>query len=213
MNKFRKAGLLISTLVIPALIFTFLKFFATNHFNLPYYHALHDENGKVLMSEGDTVFYKAVIKGLKTTDGNELSSDLLDNKVTVLSVFPPVYDNATALEYTQLGRVFALRQTIPYLQLITAAETWPKTEEDLPEAMGKEGWKVYTFSDSTGRMELYRSVKLDTAIPGVKNDRIVHRLVLLDQQLHIRGYYDGTDVEDIERLMAEIKILDYEKRD
>jgi protein SCO1/2 len=213
MNKFRKAGLLITTLVIPALIFTFLKFFASNHYNLPYYHALHDDQGNVLMTGGDTVFYKAEIKGVKPVGGGVLSSDVLLGKVTVVSVFPPVYDNATALQYAQLGRVFALRQTIPYLQLITAAESWPIAEEGLPEAMGGADWKVLTFSDSTGRAEFYQSVKLETAVPGVKNDRIVHRLVLIDQRGYIRGYFNGADVEEIERLMAEIKILDYEKRD
>jgi protein SCO1/2 len=38
------------------------------------------------------------------------------------------------------------------------------------------------------------------------------KLVLIDADGHIRGYYNASDLEETNRLMAEIKILDYEKK-
>ncbi len=49
MINFRKAGLLIVTLVIPALVFTFLKFFATNHYDLQHYFPITDTSGKIVV--------------------------------------------------------------------------------------------------------------------------------------------------------------------
>jgi protein SCO1/2 len=33
------------------------------------------------------------------------------------------------------------------------------------------------------------------------------KLILVDQDRHIRGYYDGTDPKEVDRLILETKIL------
>ena len=33
------------------------------------------------------------------------------------------------------------------------------------------------------------------------------QFILVDKQGYIRGFYDGTDPEEVDRLMAEVKIL------
>jgi protein SCO1/2 len=35
-------------------------------------------------------------------------------------------------------------------------------------------------------------------------------LVLIDKEMRIRGYYDGTDYQEVNRLMDEIKVLKWE---
>jgi protein SCO1/2 len=212
MNKIRKAGLLIVTLVIPALIFTFLKFFATNHYDLPYYHALRDDKGNVLIKDSDTTFYRPQIKGLKSLDGSVLSNELFSGKVTVLSIIPAVVDQVMRKEYAELERVYGLRTSIPYLELITATGLWPFEGGDLPKVMGTKGWQIALFSDTYGVSDYYNDLKLDTEVPGAKANRTENKLVLIDQSGYVRGYYDGADSEEIDRLMAEIKILDYEKK-
>jgi len=38
------------------------------------------------------------------------------------------------------------------------------------------------------------------------------QIVLIDRSKHVRGFYKAGDGEETDRLMAEIKILDYEKK-
>ena len=46
---------------------------------------------------------------------------------------------------------------------------------------------------------------------GGPNDFIhSEKLILLDSDLRIRGYYNGTDYEDVNRLMEEILVLNWE---
>ena len=46
-NKITKAGILVAILVIPALLFLFLKSFGDNQFTLPYYFPELDETGHI----------------------------------------------------------------------------------------------------------------------------------------------------------------------
>ena len=43
-------------------------------------------------------------------------------------------------------------------------------------------------------------------------DDFIHseQLILVDKHKHIRGFYDGTDYEDVNRLLDEIKVLEWE---
>ncbi len=57
----------------------------------------------------------------------------------------------------------------------------------------------------------YMAVK--TAGSGDQYDMIhTENFMLIDKKLQIRGYYDGTDPEDIERLLEDISVLKKEKK-
>ena len=88
MINFRKAGLLIITLVIPALFFTFLKFFATNHYDLQHYFPITDNSGKIVVNNGDTTFYKVPVIHLKNTNGQVVSEEFGNGQVTVVGYLP-----------------------------------------------------------------------------------------------------------------------------
>ena len=52
---------------------------------------------------------------------------------------------------------------------------------------------------------------LDEGDGGLQDFVHTENFVLVDKKKQIRGFYDGTDLEDIERLTADIKILQAEK--
>jgi len=54
---------------------------------------------------------------------------------------------------------------------------------------------------------------LDEGDGGLQDFIHTENFVLVDKKLQIRGYYDGTDNEDIERLIVDIKILQEEFKD
>lgn len=72
----------------------------------------------------------------------------------------------------------------------------------------------------TGRKtELYQQalnsylIATPQEVTGAEDD-FVHsqNLVLIDDELHIRGFYDGTNTQEVNKLMGDIKILKDEKK-
>ena len=212
MINFRKAGLLIITLVIPALVFVFLKLFATNHYDLPHYFPVTDTAGKIVVNNGDTLFYKVPGIRLKNTSGNMISEDFGNGQVTVVGYLPEHCLATCEIVLGQVERVFSLRQTIPYLNVVTLADKWDRTNKNYPQTLNTKGWKVLTGSEEEVKNAWNDKLKLLTEIAGSKTNSLETKLVLIDGEGHIRGYYNASDSEETDRLMAEIKILDYEKR-
>ena len=54
-----------------------------------------------------------------------------------------------------------------------------------------------------------KSYLVAKAIPDVKNHGMIHteNFVLVDRDKRIRGYYDGTNIEDMDKLLDDIQIL------
>ena len=69
------------------------------------------------------------------------------------------------------------------------------------------------FFGTGSKKELYRFARKGLFIVATDGDGgpqdFIHsdKLVLVDQQMHIRGYYDGTEAADINQLIADIKRL------
>jgi protein SCO1/2 len=202
MKNFSKAGLLIVTLVIPALIFTFLKFFATNHYDLSYFNPERDLNGQVLIQNGDTVFHK--VAGICLEGGANTNLKGL----TIVSYLPDVCDDSCKVMLAQLQRISDLRNDIPGVNIITAISSKHNVKE-LPEEIGKPGWRLVDRSKEVIDTCFAKDLGLDL---NVKKGPGSNRLVLIDDKGFVRGYYNGADEVDTDRLMAEIKILDYESK-
>jgi len=76
-------------------------------------------------------------------------------------------------------------------------------------------WNV-TTGDKKHIYELARKsyfVVLDKGDGGMQDFIHTENFVLVDKKRQIRGYYDGTDTKDMQRLIADIKILKNEFKD
>ncbi|MHA4737635.1 hypothetical protein [Dyadobacter sp. MSC1_007] len=199
MKNFPKAGLLIVTLVIPALIFVLLKLFATNHYVLPYFLPERDAQGEIRMQNGDTLFHKV------SGDCAAFDSAGFAGSTTVIHYLPTECDDSCKLGISEIERIAGLRSDVADLQILTVTEADAKPAGLLPADIGN--WKVaHGTSQQVGGCYLNElGMNLDTAgrYPG---------LVLIDEASHIRGYYKIGNRQETDRLMAEIKILDYEKK-
>ena len=212
MINFRKAGLLILTLVIPALVFVFLKLFATNHYDLPYYHPQVTSTGEIVKSDGDTVFYQLPEITLKNTNGKPFVEQFKNGKITVVNFLPQECDDSCKIVLGQIERVSALTETIPNLQLITLSENWDGKKANYPSLMDSNSWLVLTGPKAEIEGICKRVLKMETKVPKAKTNSLESKLVLVDTKGQIRGYYNLSDLEETDRLMGEIKILDYEKK-
>ncbi|MEO6286425.1 MAG: hypothetical protein ABIN80_10155 [Dyadobacter sp.] len=202
MKNFPKAGLLIVTLVIPALIFAFLRFFATNHYDLSYFNPELDANGKVVVQNGDTLFRK--VSGLcADTDNSGIKG------LTVVSYLPEIRDDSSSLALSQLQRIFDIRSDITDLSIVSVGIKANDNKQDLPEQIGKPGWALITATRE--QIDTCFVKELGFNLNPVSKFK-PNSLVLIDRQGYVRGYYNGADVKETDRLMAEIKILDYESK-
>ncbi|MCE6988773.1 hypothetical protein [Dyadobacter sp. CY323] len=197
MKNFSKAGLLIVTLVIPALIFAYLNFFAKNHYILPYFFPSKDLQGNVIVQNGDTLFRKI------GSICPQLNGVGIDKRLTVVSTLPASCDDHCQAVLSQLERIVALQKGIPQLGVLTITDKEPTLNGKLPDSMGKDGWKV-----------IVQAKGLSDCLESEGNVQIGRdsRLVLIDNEGFVRGFYDGSIEAETDRLMAEIKILDYETK-
>lgn len=195
MKKFPKAGLLIITLVIPALIFALLKLFGTNHYDLPYFVAEKDGNGSIIMQNGDTLFHQV------SADCGVFGGVNLDGRLTVVSRMPSNCGEPCERATDELERIAALKAAIPELQVLLVAT----------DAVRQGDWQSVK-ADSVVVADCFEKELTDIA----KGSNIVNgragQIVLIDRNKHVRGFYKAGDGEETGRLMAEIKILDYEKK-
>ena len=202
MKNFPKAGLLIITLVIPALTFLLLKLFATNHYDLPYFNPEVTSNGQVVVVNGDTTFRKS--PSIQLASGNVN----LDGQIALISFLPENCTDSCKLVLANLKRIYDMRNAIANLSIKTLAPGNANIPVESSDEMGKEGWNVIKASqDDIAAFMNAQSPYFKATLELYPEE---NRLILIDAKGFTRGYYNGTDSKEIDRLMAELKILDYE---
>jgi len=203
MKKFPKAGLLIITLVIPALIFVLLKLFATNHYDLPYFNPKLGADQNVEIVNGDTVFQKISEIRLSTVNVK------LEDQLSVISVMQEDCGETCKLVLSNLQRIYDLRSGIEKLNIVTLSKDSLSASTEFRD-LGNPGWNVVTTKDANIADVLNsQSAAFKKMLELYSNGS---GLMLVDRRGYTRGYYNGADPEEVDRLMAEIKILNYEDK-
>lgn len=207
MSKYKKAGFLIALLVIPVFIFLFLKGFTTNHFNLPYFRPVIESGGVKLGSEGDTIYQPVV--GWQFVDKDKAVSEqsLKGNYVVVWRNIDSIDAPARKI-FTNLGRVHGLGTSISDLRIISITNVASEVDSFLSSlGYADTQWRVWGNDG-----EIVKKVTTDLDRGMTEDQQTIpenNRLVLIDKSGFVRGYYNGLQPAEIDRLMAEIKILDY----
>lgn len=210
MSKYKKAAFLIALLLVPAFIFLFLKGFTTNHFDLPYFNPVRDARGNYVINEsGDTLYQRISISGFRK-NGDLLTREDLQAKWLVLGLFPGECERPCKQVLSNLKRLNVLTPSVPELVMLMATDSVAKLTEALTNSDAKTWWIL-----KGGRPDLdslRRAVNggsVEEANAGIESGGI--ELVLMDAAGFVRGRYNGLEPEEIDRLMAEIKILSYNK--
>ena len=232
-QKTLKAGILIAALVVPALIFLYLKGFGENHYELPYLIPRIDSTtGNVMMRKNpnpkwnqpamDTVFH--TIPDWSLTDENDkiFNGESFKGKIYVADFFFVRCGSICPKMSSQLTR---LQDTFSNKEEVQIASFSVDPSHDTPEKLreyakkydAKAGkWHFLTGS----KTQIYPLALKGYYIPvadaseydkAVKtpDETFIHseKLILIDKEGHIRGFYDGTDKKDVDRLILEIRVL------
>jgi protein SCO1/2 len=231
MNK--KTGILFLVLIVPVFVYLGLKTFGTNHFSLPrYIPAIDSTTGEIKMAkrlnprwnetEMDTVFQTIPSFSLTDESGKTFSAKNLQGKIYVTSFFFTRCGTICPKITTQLSRVQDTFLGDPEVQLLSISVD-PKFDQ--PEKLAqyakrfdanKDQWHfltgekkmIYPLVLKGFHVPLADASEYDAAIKN-PDETFIHseRLVLVDKEGIIRGFYDGTNKKEVDRLLLEIKIL------
>lgn len=156
----KKRILLFLALVIPGLVFVFLKYFGANRFDIPVYYA-----DSLKVSAPCTAMLRAPY--------------VLPDSVWELV---PARQGANVAVLDPEGMDPQLPEAIR--AEIGEGIAWVNWYRAVPEALALDRWRVCVFLADT-----------------------VRQTVLFDREGRIRGYYDLKNLDEIDRLRVELKIL------
>ena len=184
--KHIQTGILVATLVLPVLIFLFFKLFGNNQYQLPYF------GPKTVQQNGDTLYYKVPLEELR-----DYQNKLLPIGSQIASTCYVIFQTQDEDSLSRLLKkeMFRLRENLPQgnVQLLNL------------EILDKED--AFVKADTTILMS-YIPIEAQSNILTQLLLQSAEEVILLDNQKHIRGVYKGTDTEEIDRLILEIRVLE-----
>ena len=192
--------------VLPVTAYALVSLYEKKFQHLPVYGPIKEVNGeKVKSAVGDFAFINQ--------DGNTISSTIWDNKIVVANFFfshcpvicPKMTQNLKKVqdEYLEDNNVIISSFTVDperdsAAQLKAFAHRFNINDSK---------WQLFTGD----KKEIYRFARNEMMIVATDGDGgpsdFIHsdKLVLIDKQKRIRGYYDGTNEEEVKQLIQDIK--------
>lgn len=211
-RKIKKVAGILSILGLPAF---FLIVFSTakHHFaELPkfgprYYDA----------QLGDTVFHQIPNFELVDHNGDSVDNQILDGKIAVVDFFFTSCRSICPVMNRNMHNI-QRKITDPGFTDVGLFSFTVDPETDTPEVLKQYGkdagadfgnWTFITGGKGSlyelGSRGFFLAAAEDVMAPG----GFLHseKLVLLDRERHIRGFYDGTVTEEVEKLVDDLKML------
>lgn len=211
-----KTGMLAALLVVPVLVFLFLKGFGKNHFNLQVYYPIDS----VQAADGKYNVRYHTIPAFKLVNekGDTLSSDQLKGKIYVTDFFFTSCPGICPKMTNQLKRVqesFLGNKDIKIVSI--SVDPIHDTPEELTKyaklnGANPEQWYFFTGNKDTIYTLAQQGFYLSAGEEKGSSEAFVHsdKLVLVDKEGRIRGYYNGTEQAEVDRLITEINVLIHE---
>lgn len=206
--------MLLLILVIPVFIYLFLQSFGSNSYAIPVFY---EEGVESSLEHCEFSKGQHFVPDFTMTshDNEEIAGELMENKITVVDFFFTSCPDICPVMSSELGRVNEIFKDKTAVQIfsftVDPAYDTPQVLNAYAKEYGAEGgqWKFLTGE----KEEIYSLARCGFLLPvqdgdGSKADFIhSEKIILVDGQKRIRGYYDGTDREEIDRLITEINIL------
>ena len=151
---------------------------------------------------------------LLNQNGNNVTQDNYKNKIYVADFF---FTTCPDICPIMTGNMLYLQENLKDTNVMLASfSVTPEidTIEVLKEYSTLKGVDDSKWNLLTGdKKQIYdlarKSYLVAKAIPDGKNHGMIHteNFVLVDRDKRIRGYYDGTNIEDMDKLLDDIQIL------
>jgi protein SCO1/2 len=219
-SNFIKRIALLSILVIPAFVFIFLMTFGENKFSIPIFGTkqLAILNPKSDFcppnANGDTT-HRVLPFRFISQDGKEITNKDFAGKIYVADFFFTRCPSICPKISSQLSRVQDAFADNPDVQILSHSIDPVYDSIAILKEYGKKygaNFSKWTFvtGDST-QISMAAKCSYFIAVQKSPDSSLLFdhsdKLILIDKQQRIRGFYSGTNREDVDRLIAEIQIL------
>jgi protein SCO1 len=179
---------------------------------LPYF-GLHD-----LDENGDTIYYTVPKFSFINQNGREVSHYDYQGKIFVTDFFFTTCPTICPIMSTQMSRLQTLLEKDGILGDVMLLSHTINPEYDQPEVLKAYAERMEadtnTWNFVTGpRADIYFQAKQGYFVNALQSDTAdggyIHsdNFMLIDREMHIRGYYDGTSTKEVDQLFLDIKSL------
>lgn len=220
MNR-RSMLVLCLVIFIPVICYFIIKFFSERDLVMPRHYIadtifVADKDGK---KEFDTVWHTIPKFTLTNQLGKTVSLSDAGNKVVVVDFFfthCPSFCPTLTRNMRKLQESFHTNDTL--VQFISFSVDPERDSVPVLKAYADrygvehDNWWMLTGSKDTIYTLAERDFKVAAEDSGHMNFVHTDRMVLLDQERYIRGYYNGQDTVDMARLVNDIVLLSLEKK-
>ncbi len=206
---------LVCILLIPVLVFVFLRGFGQNEYDLPIYFQNGVDNPFLECPVKDSTQHYIPEFSFKDQNGESVGRAQMEGKITIVDFFFTSCPSICPVMSKEMERVDDMFRDKPMVQIMSISID---PEYDTPEIL-----KAYADEHnatpgkwhflSGPKEETYRLAKCGFIIPTVDGngvpDDFVHtdKFMLIDELGRIRGYYSGTNREEVDMLILETKVL------
>lgn len=214
MKTLRKSTLFIASVLIgiPLMLYALVSFYQERFDSLPTYGAT------IKNALGQTIPHEVEDFNMINQNAQSVSWKNLQNKIVVANFFFTSCPGVCANMMDHMKKAQMACQPNEHLAFISfTVDPSRDRSERLKWYEEKHGIDNRNWSLLTGdKKEIYRLARTSFYLSASKGDGgtndFIHsdQLVLIDKQRHIRGYYEGTSDQSIEKLIHDIKKLQNE---
>lgn len=205
---------LLCILLVPILIFLFLKGFGSNSYDLPIFFE-KGVDSPFQECASDTAQHYIPDFVFTNQEGKTVGRDDMEGYVTIVDFFFTSCPSICPIMSDEMERVNDMFRDHPEVRIMSISiDPEYDSPEILQEYADKHHAEAGKWDFLTGdKLETYRLARCGFVIPTIDGmgvpDDFVHsdKFVLVDRQGRIRGYYSGTDREAVDLLMLEAKVL------
>lgn len=187
----KKVIFLFLLILLPILIFLFLKGFGRNEFSIPVYYeqGLGDSLSTPCLNRSNEQY---IIQ----------SSSVAEGRIKIIH-FERVDGPLTLFRLEELERVQDVFGEDNQVELITSVNASSMSLQDLQDYENR----IQFFEGFWKRQALDSISWADLKYCAMAMTNLDNRVVLVDKQNRIRGYYNITEREETDRLILELRIL------
>lgn len=206
---------LVCILLIPVLIFVFLKSFGNNEYDLPVYFEKGVDNPFRECPVTDTTQHYIPDFSFANQKGEMIGNEDMKGKITIVDFFftsCPSICPVMSKEMERVNDMFRDEYKVRILSIsIDPEHDTPEVLQEYAKEHGADAGKWDFLSGE--KLETYQLARCGFVLPTIDGmgvpDDFVHsdKFVLIDEEGRIRGYYSGTNREDVDLLMLETKVL------
>ncbi len=211
-----KYSVLVALLVAPATFYFMYVTTGMNYTSLNYYGPKDIEKSMVDGEEVvDTIYHSIPDFSFTDQNGKTVTQASFDSKVYVADFFFTTCQSICPIMTNQMLRVQQEFEDVSELAFLSHTVD-PETdsmevlkEYQINKQADKENWSFVTGN----KTELYEIARKGYFVPVADGDGgpddFIHSpmFILIDKEKHIRGFYDGTNSEEVDKLIDDIKKL------